>query len=101
MARLDLYLKNSGLFHQRSAARRACDAGQIWVDGQLAKASREVRVGEVLRLCTPETELEAEVLAIPEHPVAKKDRQCYCRITRIENRAPDRQAFGFDEDPRF
>ena len=101
MARLDRYLKNSGLFHQRSAARRACDAGQVWVGGQLAKASREVRVGEVLRLCTPDSELEAEIVAIPAHPVAKKERPRYCRIIRIESRAPDRQAFGFDEDHRY
>lgn len=101
MARLDLYLKNSGLIHQRSAARRACDAGQVWVDGQPAKASREVRVGEMLRLCNSDSELEAEIVAIPEHPVAKKERQHYCRIIRVEGRAPAMQAFGFDEDPRF
>ena len=101
MARLDLYLKNSGLFPQRSAARRACDAGQVWVEGQPAKASREIRVGEVLRLCTPDSELEAEIVAIPEHPVPKKERQRYCRIIRVEGRAPAEQAFGVDEDPRF
>lgn len=101
MARLDLYLRNSGLFRQRSAARQACDAGQVWVAGQPAKASREVRVGEVLRLCTPDSELEAEIVAIPEHPVPKKERQHYCRIIRAESRSPADQAFGFDEDPRF
>ncbi|MBI2503665.1 MAG: RNA-binding S4 domain-containing protein [Candidatus Latescibacteria bacterium] len=100
MARLDLYLKNSGLFRQRSAARRACDAGQVWVAGQPAKASREVRVGEVLRLCAPDSELEAEIVAIPDHPVPKKERQRYCRIIRVEGRAPAAQAFGFDEDLR-
>lgn len=101
MARLDLYLKNSGLFRQRRAARQACDAGQVWVAGQPAKASREVRVGEVLRLCTPDGELEAEIIAIPEHPVPKKDRQRYCRIIRAKSRSPAAPAFGFDEDPRF
>lgn len=101
MARLDLYLRNSGLFRQRRAARQACDAGQVWVAGQPAKASREVRVGEVLRLCTPDSELEVEIVAIPQHPVPKKDRQRYCRIIRAESRSPTDRAFGFDEDPQF
>ncbi len=101
MARLDLYLKNTGLFRQRSAARQACDAGQVWVAGQPAKASREVRVGEVLLLSTPDSELEAEITAIPEHPISKKDRPQYCRIIRAESRSPVAQAFGFDEEPRF
>ena len=101
MARLDLYLKNTGLFRQRSAARLACDAGQVWVAGQQARASREVRVGEVLRLCTPDSELEAEIIAIPERPVSKKERPHYCRIIRAESRGAAAPAFGFDEDPRF
>ena len=101
MARLDLFLKNSGLCRQRSAARRACDAGQVWVGGQPAKASREVRVGEILRLCTAGNELEAEILAIPAHPVSKNERNRYCRIILIERRAPEEQAFGFDEELRF
>lgn len=101
MARLDLYLKNTGLFRQRRAARQACDAGQVWVAGEPARASREVRVGEILRLRTPDSELEAEILAIPEHPVARKERQRYCRIIRAESRTPAALDFGFDEDPRY
>jgi ribosomal 50S subunit-recycling heat shock protein len=100
MTRLDLYLKNTGLFRQRSAARRACDAGQVWVEGQPAKASREVRAGELLRLRTPEGEVEAEILALPEHPVPRKERPRYCRILRAASRSPTAPAFGFDEDPR-
>lgn len=101
MSRLDLYLKNTGLFRQRSAARQACDAGQVWVADQPAKASREVRAGEVLRLSLPDSELEAEILAIPQRPVARKDRERYCRIIRTESRSPIDQAFGFDEEPLF
>jgi ribosomal 50S subunit-recycling heat shock protein len=100
MTRLDLYLKNTGLFRQRSAARRACDTGQVWVEGQPARASREVRAGERLRLRTPEGEVEAEILALPEHPVPRKERQRYCRIIRAASRPPAAPAFGFDEDPR-
>jgi len=99
MARLDLYLKNTGLFRQRRAARLACDAGQVWVEGQPAKASREVRAGELLRLCTPAGELEAEITAIPEHPVSKQDRPRYCRVIRTQSHTPAEWAFGFDEEP--
>ncbi len=99
-ARLDLFLKNSGLFKQRAAARRACDAGQVLVDGLPARASREVRGGERLRIASPEGELEAEVLAIPSHPAPRGKRGRYCRIIRCQRRAPEaEEVFGFDEDP--
>ncbi|MCC7262412.1 MAG: RNA-binding S4 domain-containing protein [Candidatus Latescibacteria bacterium] len=101
MSRLDLYLKNTGLFRQRSAARQACDAGQVWVAGQPAKASREVRAGEVLRLSLPDSELEAEIIAVPQHPVSKRDRPRYFRVIRTESRSPVEQAFGFDEEPHY
>ena len=101
MARLDLFLKNSGLCRQRRAARRACDAGQVWVAGQPAKASREIRVGELVRLCASGTELEVEILAIPDHPVSKNERDRYCRIIRVQHRTAEAQAFGFDEELSF
>ncbi|MEW6749948.1 MAG: S4 domain-containing protein [Candidatus Latescibacterota bacterium] len=88
MARLDDYLRNTGLVRQRSEAKRACDAGRVWVDGQPAKASRPVRQGEVIRIDLPDRLVEAEVLAVPERPPARADRGRYCRILRRETRDP-------------
>lgn len=101
--RLDLFLKNSGLFKQRAAARRACGAGQVLVDGRPARASREIRVGERVCITSEEGYLEAEILAIPARPVSRGERGRYCRIVRSERRAPDpetEEVFGFDEELR-
>ena len=88
MARLDDYLRNTGLIKQRSEAKRACDEGRVLVDGQQAKASRPVRPGEVICLDLPDRYVEAEVLDVPERPSARADRARYCRILRRETRDP-------------
>lgn len=100
MARLDLFLKNSGLFKQRRAARRACQAGQVSVDGRPAKSSREVRVGEILSIALPGRYLEVQILDLPARPVPRKDRERCCRIIRSEGLEPEaaEEVFGFDED---
>ncbi|MBI3079941.1 MAG: hypothetical protein HYY89_00855 [candidate division NC10 bacterium] len=40
--RLDLILKAARLVKRRAVARALCDAGQVLVDGQAARASRRV-----------------------------------------------------------
>ncbi len=86
MTRLDIYLKNTGLIKQRSEAKRACDDGRVQVNGQIVKASRDVNVGEIIRIETAGYYVEAEVLGIPARPAAKKERARYCRIVRQECR---------------
>lgn len=48
--RLDLWLWAARFFRTRSLARQAIDTGKVAVDGQRAKASRTVRVGDALRI---------------------------------------------------
>ena len=84
MTRLDTYLKNTGLIRQRGEAKRACQAGRIQVDGRPAKASRTVSAGEIISIILGDTYLEAEVLAVPERPPARNQRQCYYRLIRQE-----------------
>ena len=93
MTRLDQYLKYTGLFKQRSGAKRACQEGRVRVDGTLAKAARDVRIGEVLTIETPTHYLEAQVLGIPLRPVPKGRRAEFCRI--IEERAQERDEEEF------
>jgi len=88
MARLDTFLKNTGLIKQRSEAKRACDQGRVLVDGQVAKPGRPVRIGEVISIETADRYVEAEILDIPARTPAKKERQRYCRILRQERRDP-------------
>ena len=99
MTCLDQYLKYTGLLKQRSEAKRACQGGEVRVDGMPAKAGREVRVGEILTIDTPTRHVEAQVLDIPRHPVAKSRRGEFCRIIeeRMNEREEQEEHLSFDE----
>ncbi len=99
MTRLDQYLKYTGLLKQRSEAKRACQGGKVRIDGVPAKAGREVRVGEILIIDTPTRHVEAQVLDIPRHPVAKSRRGEFCRIIEehVHEREEEEEHLSFDE----
>lgn len=86
--RLDIFLKNTGLIKQRSEAKRACDAGRVQIGGRPAKASHSVAVGDQLHITTPTRLLDIEVLGIPTHPLARRDRRRFYRILHEEYRDP-------------
>jgi len=88
MARLDLFLRNTGLLKQRSEAKRACASGRVQIAGKPAKASHEIRIGEIISLATDTAYLEAEVLDIPNRPAPRSQRQRYVRVLRREARDP-------------
>ena len=64
--RLDKYLKVSRLIKRRTVANEACDAGRILVNSKPARASYDVKVGDVLELCLGQTPLRARVLSVQE-----------------------------------
>ena len=70
--RLDKYLKVSRLIKRRTVANEACDAGRVMVNDKVAKASVDVKVGDVLTIQFGTRELKAEVLTVQE-VVAKND----------------------------
>jgi ribosomal 50S subunit-recycling heat shock protein len=63
--RLDLYLKLSRLVPRRTAAKELCDTGEISVNGQAAKAGREMHQGDRITLLLPTRELTVEVIELP------------------------------------
>ena len=65
--RLDKYLKVSRLIKRRTVANEACDSGKITVNGRPAKASYDVKVGDVIEIPFGQRVLRAEVLAVNEH----------------------------------
>ena len=69
--RLDKYLKISRLIKRRTVANEACDAGRVLVNGKPARASYDVKVGDLLELQLGERVLKAEVLSVTEY--AKKE----------------------------
>ena len=64
--RLDKYLKVSRLIKRRTIANEACDGGLISVNGRLAKASYEVKVGDRISLRLGAREITVEVVSIQE-----------------------------------
>lgn len=64
--RLDKYLKVSRIIKRRTVANEACDAGKIQVNGKVARASYEVKVGDVLEITLGERTVKARVLDVAE-----------------------------------
>jgi ribosome-associated heat shock protein Hsp15 len=64
--RLDLWLWAARFFKTRSLARQAIETGKVEVDGQRAKASRVVRVGDPLQIVRGEERFELEVRGLSD-----------------------------------
>ena len=69
--RLDKYLKVSRLIKRRTVANEACDNARVTVNGRPAKASYDVKVGDIIRIAFGSRTLAVEVLAVAE--AVKKD----------------------------
>jgi len=65
--RLDKFLKVSRIIKRRTIANEACDSGRVSVNGNVAKASYDVKVGDVLELRFGEKTTKFEVLNVLEH----------------------------------
>jgi len=65
--RLDKYLKVSRLIKRRTVANEACDGERVSVNGRPAKASYEVKVGDVIEVRFGQRTLRVEVLSLSEH----------------------------------
>lgn len=64
--RLDKYLKVSRIIKRRTVAIEACDAGRVTVNGKVARASYDVKVGDVLEIAFGERTVRAEILDVSE-----------------------------------
>ena len=64
--RLDKYLKVSRLIKRRTVANEACDNGRVTLNGKTARASAEVKPGDVIGISFGDKEVRAEVLAVQE-----------------------------------
>lgn len=71
--RLDLFLKQCRLIPRRTLARAVCDQGGIWVNGQVSKGSKLIKVGDLIQWRRPRKVTTVKVLKIPMNAPAKKD----------------------------
>ncbi len=64
--RLDKYLKVSRLIKRRTVANDACDGARVSVNGKSAKASYDVKVGDVITIAFGTKNVSVRVLDIRE-----------------------------------
>lgn len=65
--RLDKYLKVSRIIKRRTVANEACDAGRVLVDGKPARASYDVKVGDVIEVSLGVRSMKLRVLEVSEY----------------------------------
>ena len=70
--RLDKYLKVSRLIKRRTVANEVCDAKHVTVNGKIARASYDVKVGDVIEISMGQNLTRARVLNVAE-TVRKED----------------------------
>ena len=70
--RLDKYLKVSRIIKRRTVANEACDAGRVTINGRQAKASVDVKTGDIIEIKFGDKTTKLEVLEVKE-TVRKED----------------------------
>ena len=64
--RLDKYLKVSRLIKRRTVANEACDGGRVSVNGKIARASYDVKVGDIITIQFGAKPVNVRVLEVKE-----------------------------------
>ena len=77
--RLDKYLKVSRLIKRRTVANEACDAGRVVVNGKPARASYDVKEGDVLEIGLGARSDKVQVVSVQE-VAAKNDAALLYRV---------------------
>ena len=64
--RLDKYLKVSRIIKRRTVANEACDAGRVLVNGKPARASYDVKIGDIIEVSLGVRSVKIRVLEVSE-----------------------------------
>lgn len=75
--RLDKYLKVSRIIKRRTVANEACDAGRVLVNEKPAKASVNVKVGDIIEVMFGTKTLKIEVLDVSETSKKEEAKEMY------------------------
>ena len=75
--RLDKYLKVSRLIKRRTVANEACDAGRVLINDRPAKASAQVKEGDVLEIQFGSKAVRVEVLNVQETVKNEEAQELY------------------------
>ena len=69
--RIDKYLKVSRIIKRRTVANEACDAGRVLVNGNVVKASYDVKINDIIEIQFGQRTVKVKVLNLNE--TAKKE----------------------------
>ena len=75
--RLDKYLKVSRIIKRRTVANEACDADRVTINGRPAKASAQVKEGDILEIMFGTSPLKVEVLSVKETVRKEEAKEMY------------------------
>ncbi len=75
--RLDKYLKVSRIIKRRTVANNACDSEHVKVNGRDAKASYDVKIGDIIEIAFGERILRVKVKDIKEHTLKNDASELY------------------------
>lgn len=75
--RLDKFLKVSRLIKRRTVANEACDAGRVLVNDKVAKASANVKQGDIIEIAFGTKNVKVEVLDVQETVKKEEAKELY------------------------
>ena len=75
--RLDKYLKITRLIKRRTIANEACDAGKVIVNGKQARASYDVKVGDITEINLGARALKVKVTNVSEYATKESAAENY------------------------
>jgi ribosomal 50S subunit-recycling heat shock protein len=75
--RLDKYLKNSRIIKRRTIAKEACDSGRIEVNGKVAKAGTDLKIGDEISINLGNKPMIVEVLDLSDHVTKDSSKDMY------------------------
>ncbi len=75
--RLDKFLKVSRIIKRRTVANEACDADRVTINGRPAKASAQVKEGDILEIMFGTNPLKVEVLTVKETVKKEEAKEMY------------------------
>ncbi len=81
--RLDKYLKVSRIIKRRTVANEACDAGKVQVNGKIARASYDVKVGDVIEIAFGARTIKIEVVSVNEYAKKEDAGSMYKRFDNV------------------
>ena len=64
--RLDKFLKVSRVIKRRTVANEVSDRGMILVNGQIAKPSKQLKIGDIIEIPCGKKPIKLQILIIPE-----------------------------------